>query len=41
MDTLTKTETGTAKRSLYSISSGVHAESLTNYFEVNDLFSCG
>jgi hypothetical protein len=38
---LTKTETGTAKISLYSISSCVRAKSLTNYFEVNDLFTWG
>jgi hypothetical protein len=36
---LTKTETETAKSSLYSISSGVRAESLTNYLEDNDLFT--
>jgi len=36
---LTKTETRTAKSSLYSISSDVRAESLTNDFEVNDLFT--
>jgi hypothetical protein len=30
-----KPETGTGKNSLYSISSGVLAKSITNYFEVN------
>jgi hypothetical protein len=36
---LIKTETGTTKSSLYCISSDVRAESLTNDFEVNDLFT--
>jgi hypothetical protein len=38
---LTKTETGTTKISLYSISSCIRAKSLTNYFEINDLFTWG
>jgi hypothetical protein len=36
---LTKTKTGTAKSSLYSISYGVRGESSANYFEVDDVIT--
>jgi hypothetical protein len=38
---LTKTEAGTTKSWLYSISSGVCDKSITNYFDVNDFITWG